>query len=210
MRVGTGLILIMALVAGAPVHAYDYDMEYWEFSPFIGALFAGGFEDTINDYDWAYVEQDNSFMTGVRAAYFIHSHIGFEATWAYSRTSFYVDEDGGFFEDKETKLTDVDLYTVSGAFVIGFLHGDFVPFMDFGAGVNLYDMDNDNLDSRARWFFDVGGGLRAYLSETVGVRFDLRSYYTYMYWYDEGTYRYNDYEILPSLEMSAGLMLRFR
>lgn len=212
--IGAMVIAILAPSSGANA----YEDERFEISPMLGGLFGGDFEDYVPDYGYQTVKQGESALVGLRTTYFFTSNVGFEGTFAYSRSKFSLDEsEGGFFDDNGgEELTDFNLYTLSGSVVFNFMSGQATPYFDMGGGINIYDMDESGMDSKARWQFQMGGGVRFYFNEFLGLRMDLRGFYTFMRDNDEDDedYEYydyddddnDDYEMLPSMEVSMGMI----
>lgn len=214
-----GSVLVTMLVAAAPAVLTAYHQERFEISPMLGGLFGGEFEDYVPGYGEQEIHQANSALLGIRTAYFFSSNLAFEGAFGYSRSKFSIGEGSGFFdENPETTLTHFNLYTMSGSLVVNFIDGPATPYFDLGGGVHVYDMDESNMDSKARWEVHIGGGARFYFSDVVGMRIDIRGYYTFMRdtdddddddYYDWDDDSDND-AVLPSLEVSTGLIFLVR
>jgi opacity protein-like surface antigen len=116
--------------------------------------------------------------------------------------------DEGLFEP-DTDLGDLDLsyYQVGLAYVWG--RGQVNPF--FGASLGLARIEPDApLDAENRFAASLGGGVKVFFSENIGLRFEARGYYVHFDTSFEDRHRDRRVdEALYQGEGSVGLIFAF-
>jgi opacity protein-like surface antigen len=141
----------------------------WILTPFIGASFAGGSDNT--DIDLV-----GSKMTyGGTITYLGAGILGFEADFGYSPEYFEADDDDIDFIDSSNYTT------VMANVVLSTPRGAFRPYGTAGVGMikTFVDDIDDAFDiDKNRLGFNVGGGVMGFFSDRVGVRGDLRFFRT--------------------------------
>jgi opacity protein-like surface antigen len=139
----------------------------WILTPFIGASFAAGTDNT--DFDTVI---DGSKMTyGGTFTYLGAGMLGFEVDFGYSPEYFNGDDDDLDFVDSSNYTS------LMANVVLSAPRGAFRPYGTAGVGMlktfvndvdDAFDIDKNGLG------FNVGGGVMGFFSDRVGVRGDLR------------------------------------
>ena len=137
----------------------------WILTPFIGASFAGGTDNT--DF-----EIEGSKLTyGGTITYLGAGILGFEVDFGYSPEYFNGDDD-------DTDLIDSSNYTsLMGNVVLSSPRGAFRPYGTAGVGLLktfVNDVDDAFDIDRSGLGFNVGGGVMGFFTDRVGVRGDVR------------------------------------
>jgi len=154
------LVLVLALSASVTVVlAEGGDKGSWELGGYVGYGF-------LDDYDGggAVLDPDNDLLFGLRAGYFMSPRLSLEGSIQTLMT--------------ETDLAvppnaDVDLLSYRLNLLHNFRPGQSVrPFLTAGVGREETDIQKGR--DEADFGFNLGGGLRWYLTESIGLRGDLR------------------------------------
>jgi len=139
----------------------------WIFTPFIGASFAAGTDNT--DFDDII---DGSKMTyGGSLAWVGGGVFGFEVDFGYAPEYFEADDD-------DVDLVDSSNYTsLMANLMISAPRGAFRPYGVAGVGMlkTFVDDFDDTFDvDRNALGFNIGGGVMGFFTDRVGIRGDLR------------------------------------
>ena len=139
----------------------------WIFTPFIGASFAAGSDNT--DFDTVL---DGSKMTyGGTLTWLGGGVLGFEVDFGYAPEYFEGDDD-------EVDFVDSSNYTsLMGNVVLSTPRGAFRPYATAGVGMlktTVDDIDDAFDVDRNALGFNVGGGVMGWFTDRVGIRGDLR------------------------------------
>jgi len=203
------LPMILALMVSCG-SVWAAQADTMEISPFLSGLFGGAYEGFVDGYGFGDISQDDATFAGLRLSYFSSPYWGMEVTFGAADTAFIFEEDG-FLGHEGEPITDVDLYRIHGAFVFPFGRGQVFPFIDTGAGITIYDMQDKGYQTKVRFTASVGTGIRFHFNEHVGLRFDARGYFSFVdadSW-DEDRWDDHDeqeWEVLPDFEVGAGLI----
>lgn len=139
----------------------------WIFTPFIGASFAAGTDNT--DFDDII---DGSKMTyGGSLAWVGGGVFGFEVDFAYAPEYFEADDDDVDFVDSSNYTSLMANVVVSAP------RGAFRPYAVGGIGLlkTFVDDVDDAFDvDRNALGFNIGGGVMGFFNDRVGIRGDLR------------------------------------
>ena len=139
----------------------------WILTPFIGASFAAGTDNT--DFDTIV---DGSKMTyGGTITYLGAGILGFEVDFGYSPEYFNGDDDDLDFVDTS------NVTSMMANVVLSAPRGAFRPYGTAGVGIlktfvndvdDAFDIDDNNLG------YNLGGGVMGFFTDRIGVRGDLR------------------------------------
>jgi len=139
----------------------------WIFTPFIGASFAAGSDNT--DFDTVL---DGSKMTYGGALTWVGGGVlGFEVDLGYAPEYFEGDDDDVDFVDSSNYTS------LMANVVLSAPRGAFRPYASGGIGMlkTLVDDVDDAFDvDRNALGYNVGGGVMGFFTDRVGVRGDLR------------------------------------
>lgn len=139
----------------------------WILTPFIGASFAGGTDNT----DFETVVDGSKLTYGGTITYLGAGILGFEVDFGYSPEYFNADDD-------DIQLIDSSNYTsLMGNVVLSSPRGAFRPYGTAGVGLLktfVNDVDDAFDIDRSGLGFNVGGGVMGFFTDRVGVRGDVR------------------------------------
>ena len=200
----TTVLLMMAL--SLPLEAQGeieqeeegYKIKF-QFSPMGGALAKSDF--TVEGL--GQVLYKSNYIVGARMALFLTQKLGVEGTVAYNKASaLFTSQDG---EDSEEADYNALLYQVNIIYDLGEL--EVVPFFTIGIGRIGFKPEAESQFpiSQVNTTFNLGGGVKYFMSERFGFRVDFRTHF----------FRLQDEEggVSPFLnnllEISGGIVLSF-
>ena len=159
--------LILSVATAAICLAPSTASADWILTPFIGASFAAGTDNT--DFDTII---DGSKMTyGGTFTWVGGGMLGFEVDFGYAPEYFEGDDD-------DVDFTDSSNYTsLMANVVLSAPRGSFRPYATAGVGMlkTFVDDVDDAFDvDRNALGFNLGGGVMAFFTDRVGIRGDLR------------------------------------
>ena len=109
-----------------------------------------------------------------------------------------------------TTLGDVDLTIVQAGFLLQWGEGQVSPFVTAAAGLTRIEPKFNELASDDRFSASLGGGVKIFFSDNVGLRLEARGYWTDLGSNFRGRYnRYDSGNGLYQGEGSAGLIIAF-
>src|SRR5262245_34543946 len=110
-----------------------------------------------------------------------------------------------------TTLGDVDLTILQAGFLFQWGEGQVSPFITAAGGLTRIDPKFNDLASDDRFSASVGGGVKIYFGENVGIRLEGRGYWTDLdTGFDDSRHRrYDSRDGLYQGEGSAGLIIAF-
>lgn len=161
--------MVAALLGlAAPVWAAEPPQQHtndFEFTPFVGFMGGGEFEDPTDESDRD-LDEDNSFGLIVNAAVDDWRH--YELLYTNQSTSV-----------EGTAPLDMDVeYLQIGGIVS---HPDaqrVIPYFGMTVGAARFSPDAAGLDDETKLAFSVAGGVRVPITDHFGVRFDVRAFVT--------------------------------
>ena len=132
------------------------ETEGFSVTPFLGAGFAGDFENSPAEF-------------GVALGYGANERISLEAELGIGPNG----------SQGDVIAFDTSVWTLSGNVLYHFAQPDFTPYVTAGVGVMGADNDIDDLfpdvDADTTAFaWNLGGGLKTALNDRIGLRADLR------------------------------------
>jgi len=161
--------LLLLLTAG--YHPADTYAGNIEITPTVGFTFGGSFEDEITGTE---IDVDDSISYGIILSYNISSETQVE--FYYSRQPTELKVDGGLVTGNPLFDVDIDYFHLGGLY--GRDLGNFMPYM--AAGLGLTHLDPERGDSENRFSLNLGGGLKLFLTERVGLRLEGRGFATFV------------------------------
>jgi len=210
------LLSLILVVCGSGYAQANWKPGQFQISPFIGYGFGGDFNSHYFDRyadnwnDNGDIELDDDFVWGIRAGVGLSDGVGVEFQVSHMPTSFYVG-DFDWWED-DVKLADVDLINVQTSLMFDLTRGPVVPYVGFGIGGSIFNIDNGS--DKTRFSASIAGGLNIQIYQNIYFRGEIRGYgimiddndcYYYNGYYDY--YCDNNGEYLSILEMSFGLSI---
>lgn len=199
------LLVLLPLIpdtAAAQVHRF-------EITPFAGYRLSGEVDDSTDlgfDFD-DNVEIDESAVFGFIFDIPLTPNWQLELLANRQRTSFSVDE--GLFSPTE-ELGDLDLGFYHAGLLFQGGQGQVNPFIVGSIGLARLEPDFPELDAENYFSASLGGGVKIFLSENVGLRLEGRGYWTDVDTnFDERYDRYDASGAIYQVEGTAGLIIAF-
>jgi hypothetical protein len=163
MAIAAAALLCMASPARAadqPKHANDF-----EFTPFIGYMAGGEFEDPTDESDRD-LDEDNNFGLIVNAA--VDSWRAYELLYTSQSTQV----------DGATPLDmDVEYLQIGGT--VSYPDAKrVIPYFGMTVGAARFSPDAAGFDDETKIAFSVAGGVRVPIADHFGIRFDVRAFVT--------------------------------
>jgi hypothetical protein len=169
---GSGVAVAAALLclASSPARAEEpRQYNNWEFTPFVGFMAGGEFEDPTD-------ASDRDLDAGTSYGLFVDA----AAEWWRHYEMLYVrqpTEVDGF----EKFDMDVEYLQFGGTVMYPDTEATHViPYIGMTVGVARFSPDQAGLDDETKFAFTLGGGLRVPITERFQVRLDLRAFATVM------------------------------
>ena len=188
-----------------------------EIQPFVGGRFGGGFtvDEQIAGGGTRPVDINvaSGFAWGLTLGFLVGDRAEFEFLWSRQESAISAES----IAVPKTTLFDAAVSQYHGNVLFHFVPRDspFRPYFLFGLGATGVDPDSD-LDGVTKFSFGFGGGIKAYFSENVGGRVQLRWTPTYVSSQPElfcdiflFCYAVNVADYLNQGELTAGLTFRF-
>lgn len=184
-----------------------------EIQPFIGYTVGGTIPVNSNDLNIREIKFDGGSSYGATVGFNATEHLGFEFMWKRQSTEAVGKlSGGGDFE--ETIGVNLDQY--HGNFILHFTDEDEAvrPFALIGLGATRGAGDGS---SQTNFSFGVGGGLKYFFSQHIGLRLQARYAPTYLFseaggvwcnWWGVCWVVSND-KFLNQFDTSAGIIFRF-
>jgi len=180
-----------------------------ELTPFAGYRLEGDFNARSSDaFDPNLnVKVDSSAVYGVLLDIPLTPDWQIELLANWQRSRFVVDR--GLLTPS-TVLGDVDLTMLQAGFLFQWGPGQVNPFITAAAGVTRIEPKFNELASDDRFSASLGGGVKIFFGENVGLRLEARGYWTDLGSDFHGRYdRYDSRNGLTQYEGSAGLIIAF-
>jgi opacity protein-like surface antigen len=195
-------LIIWLLLAVIPLPATASDGL--EFIPFVGYRFGGHFneESTGDSLD---VEDGNSW--GLILSLPLSDKTRYEFLYSHQDTRL-----GSSTTPEETFDLDIHYFQVGGTLDI--THDRFIPFFSGGIGMAHLSPGRSGFSNETRLSLSLGGGLKWYPTEQLGIRFEMRGYGTLMessgsLFCDGGCDLRISGDMFPQFETNLGLIFRF-
>ncbi|HEX7181410.1 MAG TPA: outer membrane beta-barrel protein [Thermoanaerobaculia bacterium] len=201
--------LLALLFIAVPAAAFAQPGQF-EITPTVGYRFAGEIENAgdigFPDFDQD-VEVDESATFGIIFDIPLTPNWRLELMANRQDTGFSVDE--GLFSPAED-LGDVSIDFFQAGFLYQWGLGQVNPFIVGTLGLARVTPDFPELDAENYFSGTLGGGVKVFFSENVGLRFEGRGYWTNLDTdFDERYDRYDSEGDLVQGEASAGLIIAF-
>ena len=164
---GTAAAAALLLCLASPARAADPQQQTnaWEFTPFVGYMAGGEFEDPTDSSDRD-LDEDSSFGLIVNAAADTWRH--YELLFATQSTSV----DG-------TTPIDMDVQYLQIGGTVN--HPDatrVIPYFGLTVGAARFSPDAPGLDDETKLAASIAGGVRIPITDHFGVRLDVRAFLT--------------------------------
>jgi len=188
------LILVALLLIPAAALAQTHRFEI---TPMVGWRFDGEFNVDGDFFDERNVRIDEGESFGV--IFNVPLNPNWQLEFIANRQNGEFVADAGLFTP-ELDLGDVtvDMYHAGISYQWG--PGQVQGFFSGGLGVGRIEPDNDDLEAESRFSGNLGGGVKIFLAENIGLRFEGRGY-----WVDLQTDFDDDFDHDHDFESNEGL-----
>jgi opacity protein-like surface antigen len=178
--------------------------EGWEFMPFAGYRFGGSFDDEISGNKLDLDERGNW---------------GFAISSPHASTTRYE----LLYSRQKTRLTDtanpedafdLEIHYLHLGGTVDVNHERITPFFSGGIGMTHMSPGRSGFTDETRLSLSLGGGLKWYPTDRLGIRFELRGYGTLIdtrgsLFCDGGCELELSSDLFPQFETNLGLIFRF-
>lgn len=199
------IVTLLLVTAGLVPNVASARPGRYEITPTVGYRAAGDFDvDDVQILEDSF-ETDEGTALGLTFDIPLNDVLSLELLANRQKTELIAT--GGLFEDAEQVADfDIDYYQVG--LVAQFGNGQIHPFVAVGLGVARLSVDLAGTIDEDRPAGSLGGGVKIYFGEHVGLRLEGRGYYVGLD-DDDDSERWEDEDSLTQVEASVGLILAF-
>lgn len=185
----------------------------FELTPMASYRWGGEISAEDNDLFDADLEVDAGGAFGVTLDIPLSQSVQLELLASRQETELRFD-DGLFGGDFD--VADFDVTYLHAGLLFQGGSRDVSPFFVASAGVSRLDPDVPGADTEDRFSMSLGGGVKVFFNDHVGMRFEGRGFFTVIDDYDSGCYdddyccncyEYEEGEVLAQGQASAGLII---
>ena len=157
-----GLLPLAFLVVATPVWA-----QHLEVTPLASYTTPAAIDRTAAGVEE--LTMDRGFTWGGQATYFFSTHVGLEALWMHQSTALSMSTTSGIGE-----VFSMETNQIHGNVVYQFRNDEatFRPFVFGGIGATIFSAPDLEREAKASW--TVGGGLKWFLQQHVGLKAQAR------------------------------------
>ena len=197
------LILVGLLLIPAAALAQSHRFEL---TPYAGWRFDGEFNVDSDFLDERDVRVDEGSSFGVIFDVPLNPNWQLEFIANRQNSEFIVD--AGLFTPEQS-LGDVTVDLVNAGILYQWGPGQVQGFLSGGLGVARIEPDRDDVEAESRFSGNLGGGVKIFFAENVGLRFEGRGYWVDLEtdFEDDHRDRFESDEGLWQGEASVGLIL---
>jgi opacity protein-like surface antigen len=167
-RIISGSVVAAAVLCLASPARAQEQREYnqFEFTPFLGQMAGGEFEDPTDDSDRD-LDADTDFGIFVDAA----------TDWWRHYEMLYVSQSTRV---KGVTPFDLDVQYLQFGGIVAYPDSSHrvIPYFGMTVGASRFSPDGSGLDDETKFAFTIGGGVRVPINDHFGVRLDLRAFGT--------------------------------
>jgi hypothetical protein len=156
------LLTLICVAAAAPASARQLEL-----TPLASFSTSAQIDQTAATVDDLTINR--GFTWGAQGTYFVTTHLGVEALWAYQSTVMSMSTNSG-----TSDLFTMNTNQIHGNMVYQFRDGLAVlrPFVFGGIGATLFSAPDLESETKASW--TVGGGLKWFVQQHVGLKAQAR------------------------------------
>jgi hypothetical protein len=206
MKTAHRVLLLPLLLAPAAAIAQPGRIEI---TPQIGYRIEGEVEVADDDFLSGDAEIDEGEVFGATVGFPLSNNFQIEIIARKQETA--LRSDGGLFESP-TKIADIDIEHLNVGVLTQWGGGQVKPFFAVSLGIARLDPDLPNADSEEQFSASIGGGVKVYFNDHIGMRFEGRGWYTSIDddrdYCDRRCYDYEDSGIYQ-IEGTAGVIFSF-
>lgn len=200
IRLLTPTLVLLSLLPSTTLSAEDG----LSFVPFVGYRVGGGFDDELSGESLELEDRrDWGFIVSGPASSSTH----YELLYARQETR---------LTDRATpqEAFDLDIHYLHLGGSVDVKHDRFTPFFSGGIGMTHLSPGRGGYTDETRLSLSLGGGLKWYPTDRLGIRFEMRGYGTLLdtsgsLFCDGGCQLELNSGLLPQFETNLGLIFRF-
>jgi opacity protein-like surface antigen len=175
-----------------------------EFAPFVGYRFGGSLENDRTDRTLDFDEASDWGFTFSQPA---TETTRYELLYSHQDTSLADTTD-------PNNAFDLDVHYFHMGGTVDVYQDRFTPYFSGGVGMTYMHPGQEGYDNETRFSLSVGGGLKWYPTERLGIRFEMRGYSTLVnsnssLFCDGGCELQISGDAFPQFETNLGLIFRF-
>ena len=203
----TGLLFLLSSYVIAGVGPAGAAAPTFEITPLVGVTAGGGFDEASTGQS---LDLDEGAHYGLSLGLKFDEQSLVEVFYSHQETS--LSPNANVFGISEFDL-NVDYLHFGGTYI--FTTEGLMPFVAASVGITRFDPDPSGFDSESKFSFSLGGGVRYFFSEHVGIKLEGRGYGTVLSSDNSVFCRNNqcliviDNENLWQFQGTAGLILAF-
>jgi hypothetical protein len=198
--------LILAVLLLIPAAAVAQDHRF-EITPYAGFRFDGEFNVDGDFLEERGVRVDEGASFGVIFDVPLNPNWQIEFIANRQNSEFIVD--AGLFTPEQS-LGDVTVDIVNAGILYQWGPGQVQGFFSGGLGIARIEPDRQGVEAESRFSGNIGGGVKIFFAENVGLRVEGRGYWVDLESGFEGRYdRFDSDEGMYQGEVSAGLIIAF-
>jgi hypothetical protein len=198
----TLLILTVLIMAAGSASAAELEL-----TPFVGYRFGGDVPQESSEIFEVDVEVDEDAVYGMALDVRVGPGLLIELFTSRQETEFV--DDTGLFQPEDVLLdVDVTYYHVGVGW--GWRISDFEPFVLGSLGIAKVSPDEFGLHDEDEFSMSFGGGVKVWINNHVGFRFEGRGYWTDLGSAEDEWQFWDEYDDdLYQAEVKAGLIISF-
>jgi opacity protein-like surface antigen len=175
-----------------------------EFSPFVGYRFGGALDNNQTGRTWDFNDSSDWGFTLSQPA---SETTRYEFLYSHQDTSLADSTD-------PNNAFDLDVHYLHMGGTVDVYHDRFTPYVSGGLGMTYMHPGQSGYNNETRFSLSVGGGLKWYPTERLGIRFEMRGYSTLVnsnssLFCDGGCQLQISGDAFPQFETNLGLIFRF-
>jgi len=209
------LVVLVALVVAITLAPPAASSQQFEFTPFVGYRWGGGFSSVDRDFsdisNTDFSVSDASAW-GAMADFSLTDNWQLEILYSRQETDLRIDE--GFLAPDDP-LFDMNVEYLHGGLLYQWRLAGIRPYLTGGLGGTKFSPVDSDARSETRFSFNFGGGAKVFFGDHFGLRADARFFETYISDKDEvfcdrfGCFRVNVGEYLTQFQMAGGIIFAF-
>lgn len=201
------LLTVLLLLAANPMRLLAG--SGLEFTPFTGHRFGGSFE---LDNHYSNLDLDNSTDWGFTISREASDSTRYEFLYSHQDSSLAdtTDPDNAFGLD----IHYVHLGGSVDVYSLDYYREKITPYITGGLGMTFMNPSHRGYEDETRFSLSVGGGLKWYPTQRLGIRFEMRGYSTLIdsnetLFCDQGCTLQIEGDAFPQFETNLGLIFSF-
>jgi len=206
------VLLVLAMLSLTSTALAQAPPAQVEIQPFIGFRWGGGFD--IDDPAAPQFDIASGQSYGLTVGWVSGPTTQIDFLWSHQGTD--LELDGSIPGHGDTLSGfDIDNFQLEGSYMSGAPEAKIRGFGTFGLGATQFGAPSGFSGSRTQFALSIGGGVKVYLSKTLGLRFQGRWTPTFfnsdetIFCGNQGCFATTSGDYISQVEVTSGLILRF-